>query len=438
VLHREPLSDDHKAMIESLTKAAQDEEQPVNLIVQAVDLSKEKPEWPQELYKHLSSPALPCAVLLQADLAAMYMRPDQGPPGGVIVWSGPLEKNLGQRLFDSPARREVARRLLKGESAVWVVLESGDKAKDGEAAETISKSLAELQETLKLPEDPTADNTDKEQAAPDDGTNIDVSEGVPLKVAFSVLRLSRTDPAEEVFVKMLLATQSEPRAAQSEPEATKADAKEEKKEGEQKQEDQKGETDKKGGTQTKPSDTKDEQKEPQAKQPEEIEPVLFVIFGRGRVLGSLTGKEIEADSIAGGCQFLTGDCSCVIKDNRPGTDLLMAVNWDAMLAGESLVDKALPPLTGVLPSGPSVAATEKAPSTAEKAAENETATAAEKSAAVATPATAEPPTVAIAAPDETTPSANDQVMRNLAIVLAIVLGAVVVGTVVLMRRGGEN
>jgi hypothetical protein len=461
VLHREPLKDADREIVESLSKATQDEEQPVNLTVQAADLSQEKPEWAQALYKHLESPALPCAVLLQADLAAMYAGPNQGPPGGTVVWSGPLEKNLQQRLLDSPARREIARRLLKGDSAVWLLLESGDKAKDDTAAETISASLKELQEGLKLPDDGTSDNPDGAKPASDDVANIDVSEGVPLKVAFSVLKLSRTDPAEEMFIKMLLATQTEPQAAQSEPETT-GDA-EAKKDGEEKKSEEKTAdaeakkadvpaaqtaadnkpadnkpTDAEGDkTASKKAEGQPKAAEADAKQagspssPSEIEPTVFAIFGRGRVLGALAGKEIEADSIAGGCEFLTGDCSCMVKDNRPGTDLLMAVNWDKMLAGESLVDQALPPLTGVLPAMTTAADAEKA---------TETTAAGESTAAVqaTTPAAVEAATVTAVEPAAAAPVAEDNVVRNLMIVLAVVLGAVAVGTVVLMRRNREQ
>ena len=475
VLHREPLKENEQAMVDSLTKAAQNEEQPANLIVQTVDLGQEKPEWPQALYKHLESPALPCAVLLQADLAAMYMGPNQGPPGGTIVWSGPLEKDLGTRLLDSPARRDIIRRLLKGDSAVWVLLESGDKAKDDAAVEKMSKNLKELGESLKLPEDPTAEGADAANAGPDDGTNIDVSGGVPLKVAFSVLRLSRTDPAEAMFVKMLLATQSEPRPAASETESPSTDNAEAKADAEKAAAEKKTDGDKKakakkkkkkGGAEEQAAaadksasakpDAEAKPAKPQAKQPEVIEPAVFVIFGRGRVLGSLTGEEIEEDSIVGGCEFLCGDCSCVIKDNRPGTDLLMTVNWDQMLAGELLVDKALPPLTGVLPAGP-VSPAAETPSAAEKPAVEtpavekpavtEVAVAmadaaptneAAPAAAEVTAVTSEAAPVAAVVPDVTAAPADDHtVVRNVVIVLAVVLGAVVFGTVILLRRGGE-
>jgi hypothetical protein len=47
--------------------------------------------------------------------------------------------------------------------------------------------------------------------------------------------------------------------------------------------------------------------------------------------------------------FLMGPCACVIKDEQPGTDLLMAVNWDEALLTRGTAEEALPPLSGAFP-----------------------------------------------------------------------------------------
>src|ERR1044071_6714000 len=61
-------------------------------------------------------------------------------------------------------------------------------------------------------------------------------------------------------------------------------------------------------------------------------PVAFPIFGRGRVLIGLPQKDLTQDHIDEVCQFLTGECSCRIKDNRIGWDLLVQCDWDEELA----------------------------------------------------------------------------------------------------------
>ncbi|TFG42745.1 MAG: hypothetical protein E4H43_02715 [Bacteroidia bacterium] len=58
------------------------------------------------------------------------------------------------------------------------------------------------------------------------------------------------------------------------------------------------------------------------------EPMLFGIFGRFRALEPLLGKGITEENIKLMIDFLTADCSCVIKDDLPGMDILFTNSWD--------------------------------------------------------------------------------------------------------------
>ncbi len=58
------------------------------------------------------------------------------------------------------------------------------------------------------------------------------------------------------------------------------------------------------------------------------EPMLFGIFGRFKALEPLLGKGITEENIKLMIDFLTADCSCLIKDDLPGTDILFTNNWD--------------------------------------------------------------------------------------------------------------
>jgi hypothetical protein len=58
------------------------------------------------------------------------------------------------------------------------------------------------------------------------------------------------------------------------------------------------------------------------------EPMLFGIFGRFKALEPLVYKGITEENIKLMINFLTADCSCLIKDNLPGTDILFTNNWD--------------------------------------------------------------------------------------------------------------
>lgn len=58
------------------------------------------------------------------------------------------------------------------------------------------------------------------------------------------------------------------------------------------------------------------------------EPMLFGVFGRFRSLEPLLGKGITEENIKLMIDFFTADCSCVIKDDLPGIDILFTDNWD--------------------------------------------------------------------------------------------------------------
>ena len=96
---------------------------------------------------------------------------------------------------------------------------------------------------------------------------------LPMRLSFEVLRVSRKDAAESVLVSML--TQG-----------------------------------------LKPSEA----------------PVVVPVFGQGRALCQLTGAEITPRQIADVAEFLIGACSCEVKELNPGFDLLLAADWESILA----------------------------------------------------------------------------------------------------------
>lgn len=77
------------------------------------------------------------------------------------------------------------------------------------------------------------------------------------------------------------------------------------------------------------------------------EPMALPVFGRGRVLYALIGKGINPGTIEQACRDLTGPCTCQVKDQNPGTDLLMAVNWEKLVIPSTQDEKEIPPLTGL-------------------------------------------------------------------------------------------
>ena len=58
------------------------------------------------------------------------------------------------------------------------------------------------------------------------------------------------------------------------------------------------------------------------------EPMLFGVFGRFKALEPLLGKGITEENIGLMIDYLTAECSCLIKDDLPGTDILFTDKWD--------------------------------------------------------------------------------------------------------------
>lgn len=209
------------------------------------------------------------------------------------IKTAPLTLENAKKLVDSPVRRELVTRLLNGESAVWVLLESGNTAADEEALKTLVASNSEAKGLLTLPEG-VMTRSDAESAENFAAVNSDdiLRSEVPLKVDFSVIRVSRNDAAEALFLPMLLGVE-------------------------------------------------DDLSEFSA------EPLVFPVFGRGRLLVPLIGRGITRDNIVEYSTYICGACSCEVKEQNPGVDLLITADWDTALHGsEVVIEKILPPLEG--------------------------------------------------------------------------------------------
>lgn len=76
------------------------------------------------------------------------------------------------------------------------------------------------------------------------------------------------------------------------------------------------------------------------------QPMAFPVFGRGRVLYAIVGAGINRDVLAETCAFLAGACSCLVKSQNPGVDLLLRADWDQVTGlGSEGGATELPPLT---------------------------------------------------------------------------------------------
>jgi hypothetical protein len=76
-------------------------------------------------------------------------------------------------------------------------------------------------------------------------------------------------------------------------------------------------------------------------------PMVFPVFGRGRALYALVGKGIAAETIEEAATFLIGKCSCQVKEQNPGIDLLFTADWKKLAKASPLLERDLPDLTAL-------------------------------------------------------------------------------------------
>lgn len=177
LFHRGPLSDAQSALLRPL----QDDGASVNVALHVVDVDDLQDDVDKKLFAAQSSPQLPWLTVQYPQSLRIEK----------TIWAGPLADGATARLIASPLRTELVRRLVAGQTAVWLMLECGQAAKDDAVAKQLEEELKKLAKTLELPE---------LTSAPEDNLLSDA----PLKVAFSLLRVPRGAAAEQPLIDQLL------------------------------------------------------------------------------------------------------------------------------------------------------------------------------------------------------------------------------------------
>jgi hypothetical protein len=57
-----------------------------------------------------------------------------------------------------------------------------------------------------------------------------------------------------------------------------------------------------------------------------------VVFGRGRVLGAWPLDILDDAALENACMFLVGRCGCRLKNENPGWDILLNLDWEKALS----------------------------------------------------------------------------------------------------------
>jgi hypothetical protein len=200
-----------------------------------------------------------------ATLPYVVLRTKLGFGKVVNGWHGPLDAVGRSGVLDSPARRELGRRLLAGHSIVWLVIGSDDKQQNMAARQMLAQNFESLAGKIELPE----------------GVGLPGSElhsEVPLLLEYSLLEIDRKDVREQFLVELLSGFQPEAVA--------------------------------------------------------QGEPLIVPVFGRGRALEVIPANDLSDHLMKDLTVFLSGACSCQVKEQNPGFDLLLSVDWNRELFGE--------------------------------------------------------------------------------------------------------
>lgn len=256
VFHNAPLSTEDQQWIATIGQATSSGGGALNLVVTKIDTAK------SELGEYEDFDAVKA---VRDSAAAPYVVVRLESQSRTIdAWNGELSAAKSASLVDSPVRREIAARLLRGHSIIWLMLKSGDAQRDAETAKLLKGQCTALESFIKLPE----------------GIGVPGSElysEVPLFVKFSFIEIDPNDAQEAVLIHLLSHFHGDASSSK--------------------------------------------------------EPLIAPVFGRGRMLEVIPASNFSADLMRDLTMFMSGACSCQVKDRNPGIDLLMARNWDVELFG---------------------------------------------------------------------------------------------------------
>ena len=125
----------------------------------------------------------------QTDTAKL-MFPSSSSEEPKLAWTGILSLETYESLTTSPARTEITKRILDGDSAVWVIVED-QPASGNSALDQLEQTLRNIEATATFHERPANDPSNQ------------IGPGPELKIKFSVVRIAKNDPAEQSLITML-------------------------------------------------------------------------------------------------------------------------------------------------------------------------------------------------------------------------------------------
>ena len=202
---------------------------------------------------------------------------------GAKLHAGRLDEATVRALVDSPLRTKIGDLLEDGCAAVMVFL-PGSNAEENKQAEKIARDIVTQAAAGKIPvESGFLDASMSPMMPPAEGAEEDPAEetlseeariAAASRLKMGLVKVDRSDEAEQWLVRSLMAME----------------------------------------------DDLEELTE---------HPMIFFSYGRGRAMPPYVGKGINAENLTAEIQFLASACSCFVKDQNPGADMLMHWDWEA-------------------------------------------------------------------------------------------------------------
>jgi hypothetical protein len=119
------------------------------------------------------------------------------PRSTTSAWRGKADQLDLKAMSSSSARDKIAKHILAGESAVWVMVGCGDKKKDAAFARRLGKRVKYIESVAAIPEQDPYDPDSR------------LGPGPELRLGFKMIRVERDDPKEKFFVTMLAGPEGE-------------------------------------------------------------------------------------------------------------------------------------------------------------------------------------------------------------------------------------
>lgn len=277
---------------------------------------------------------------LPREVVDAWREKDNGKSGTYLLYTtwgsklhvGRLDEATVRAMVDSPARKRIGELLKQGNAVVWIMLNGSDESANAAAAKVLDQIVADCK-SGKIVSPP--DDVGAMPSPPAGGTDDAGAAGSPKPspsdmLSVAVVKVKADDPAEKWFVAALetiepLYDDSQRDDPDARPESVAPPP-------------------------TSPHDAPPPAAAGEAHPPKPAAsasptgkaatasaprsaanngPRVYAVYGRGRVMQPYTDPHITVDDLTQCLAFLSGPCSCVLKDDNPGVDLLMTWDWDA-------------------------------------------------------------------------------------------------------------